>query len=156
PRRTSPGVDLAALLARIEAQERELAVLRSAVVDLGAGPTERTARSTEGALSRTSRRGLLRRLGTSAAGAAVAATALGATRPERAAADAAVTPNGGSTTVFGIYARPNGITGPSISSGAFGVVGVNSNSAPAQITLLGSAGVYGSADTTVGVMGVSN
>jgi hypothetical protein len=106
----------------------------------------------------TSRRRLLKRLGTSAAGAAVAATALGATRPERAAADAAVTLNGLSTNQYGVYASPNNISRPAVPATVFtGVLG--SISAGTNLSVLAAthaAGVAGVANTAAGVVGVAS
>jgi hypothetical protein len=107
----------------------------------------------------TSRRGLLKRLGTSAAGAAVAATALGAARPEQAAADAAVTVNGGSTNNYGVYASNNTITPrPAVPADVkAGVLGVSS--VGANLNILAStqgSGVAGATFVATGVVGTAS
>jgi hypothetical protein len=105
----------------------------------------------------TSRRGLLKRLGTSAAGAAVAATALGAARPERAAADAAATIVPASTSQFGIYAANTDVVRPTLPVGVdTGVLGIAN--ATANLTALAStqsSGVAGAANNDTGVVGVA-
>jgi hypothetical protein len=106
----------------------------------------------------TSRRGLLKRLGTSAAGAAVAATALGATRPERAAADAAATIVSASTVKFGVYAATTDVTRPGVPDGVnTGVMGISDNSP--YLTALATtqrSGVAGVTSGFTGVVGVTN
>jgi hypothetical protein len=163
------------------AREAELAQLRAMVTELAARlaeleveppPAKRSKRPIDaadppsGGGQPTSRRGLLKRLGTSAAGAAVAATALGATRPEQAAADAAVTVNGGSTDQYGVYAANSTITRPALPAGV--VTGILGISAPgANLAALAGtvpcgvagasrfdAGVVGTAEETLGGLGV--
>ncbi len=106
-----PRAGIAALQARMQAQQaalaaqqRELVALRAGVAALRAGsePSTTAGRAAPPATSpRTSRRGLLKRLAASAAGAAVAAGTLGTARPDRAAADADVTVLGASTNQVG-------------------------------------------------------
>jgi hypothetical protein len=103
----------------------------------------------------TSRRGLLKRLGASAAGAAVAATALGGTRPERVSADAVATLVGGSTNVYGVYASQNGIVRPALPAHEYGVVGINTNAANLDPLNAFSAGVFGGSFGGPGVIGAS-
>jgi hypothetical protein len=116
-----------------------------------AKPTAVTAPLTE-ALP-TSRRGLLKRLGTSAAGAAVAATALGASRPERAAATTDATIVGASTNQYGVYAASNVIVRPAVpSTVSTGVLGISADNA--NLATLGSTQASGVAGVTGGNTGV--
>ncbi len=104
----------------------------------------------------TSRRGLLRRLGATAAAAAGAALALGAGRPDRAAADAAVTAVGSSTDDYGVYASPNNSGArPALPGGDYGVVGLSTSTA--NIGPLGffDTGVFGGGNVDPGVIGAS-
>jgi hypothetical protein len=132
------GTELAQLRAELAEQRALIARLLAEweAPSAGGSPSEpraskRPKRTLEApSLSRpegqpTSRRGLLKRLGTSAAGAAVAATALGAARPEQAAADADVTIAGASTNQYGVYASRNGIARPALPAGVnTGVLGI--------------------------------
>src|SRR5262245_21750663 len=131
---------LASLQAQVDALQAQMAALH-AERTMARGLPPATGNSARAA-SRTSRRGMLRRLGTSAAGAAVAATALGAARAERAAADANVTATPGSTIQFGIYASPDGVARPSLPAFlSLGAVGIAEPTAPVGSLL--SAGVAG-------------
>ncbi len=137
------------LLARIEGLERELAALRTATA------TASAPAATEPAAGRANRRGLLKRLGASAA---VATVALAAVRPERAAADADVTVLGASTNQFGVYASRNSFARPAVPAGVdTGVLGI---ARPlANLTAIGAtqaSGVAGTADTSTGVVGAAN
>jgi hypothetical protein len=118
--------------------------------------TAEAARAPRSESPPTSRRGLLKRLGTSAAGAAVAATALGATRPEQVAADALATLAGPSTADYGVYASPNGVTRPTLAVGQYGLIGIDSSSATVSPLNFLNAGVYGGANFQSGVIGGSN
>jgi hypothetical protein len=102
----------------------------------------------------TSRRGLLKRLGTSAAGAA-AATTLGLAQARSAQADFDGTKAGESTAQFGIYASPNGVGRPAVgASGLFGVLGTNIAGVVTPVEV-GNAGVAGFSHIYPGVAGRS-
>jgi hypothetical protein len=159
----TPGHERDAELAQLRAMVTELAT-RLAQLESDPRPAKHAKRMPDAARPPslealpTSRRGLLKRLGTSAAGAAVAATALGATRPERAAADAAATIVGASTAQYGVYAANSDITRPVLPAGVkTGVLGIAS--ATANLTALAStqgSGVAGVTAGSTGVVGVSS
>jgi hypothetical protein len=100
----------------------------------------------------TSRRGLLKRLGTSAAGAAVA---FGAGRATTAEATFDGTKLGESSNQYGIYASRNGDPRPAVGSlDAFGVLGTAGPGTlgPGNVP---NAGVAGFSSTFIGVSGTS-
>jgi hypothetical protein len=152
--------ELAASLGQVRAELAEVRATRAATPGPFTASGSKRDKPTPGAPSPpapkgqpTSRRGLLKRLGASAAGAAAAATALGAMRPEQAAADYQGTSVGAGAGTVGLLAYPGNVTPPATFGFAFGVVGVSQSGAP---TPGGGAGVWGTSDTHPGVVGTSN
>jgi hypothetical protein len=157
----TPGHERDAELAQLRAMVTELAT-RLAQLESDPRPAKHAKRMPDAARppssesAPTSRRGLLKRLGTSAAGAAVAATTLGATRPEQATADALATLAGPSTIEFGVYASPNGVARPALPSGRYGLVGIEDGAASVSPLNNYNTGVYGGGSNNPGVVGGSS